>query len=191
MNATTFADQDQSIAPGELAALRASGHPCQLIDVRTSAEYAQVHAEGALLFPLERLAPADVLRQLASPQEPIYLLCKSGTRARMAREKFSAAGIDNVICVEGGTDAWLAAGLPVVRGGGGGAGVIALERQVRIAAGTLVLAGIVLGFFVHRGLFAVSGFVGAGLVFAGLTDTCAMGMALARMPWNQNASCRK
>ena len=86
-----------------------------------------------------------------------------------------------VVNVEGGTAAWEAAGLPVVRG----KKTISLERQVRIAAGVLVLVGSALGYFVHPYFIGVAAFVGAGLTFAGVTDTCGMGMLLARMPWNQ------
>jgi hypothetical protein len=86
-----------------------------------------------------------------------------------------------VVNVEGGTQAWDEAGLPVVRG----QKAISLERQVRIAAGSLVLLGALLGYFAHPYWIALSAFVGAGLVFAGITDTCGMGMLLARMPWNQ------
>ena len=83
--------------------------------------------------------------------------------------------------MEGGTSAWQSAGLPVVKG----KQVMSLERQVRIAAGALVVLGAVIGHFVHPGGFALSAFVGAGLVFAGITDTCGMGMLIARMPWNR------
>ena len=83
--------------------------------------------------------------------------------------------------VEGGTKACEQAGLPLVRG----KQVISLERQVRIAAGSLVLTGVILGWFVHPIFFGLSAFVGAGLVFAGVTDTCGMGLLLARMPWNR------
>lgn len=85
--------------------------------------------------------------------------------------------------VEGGTQAWNQAGLPVVRG----KKAISLERQVRIAAGLLVVTGSVLGCFVSPHWIGLSAFVGAGLTFAGITDTCGMGMLLARMPWNQVA----
>jgi len=88
--------------------------------------------------------------------------------------------------VEGGTLAWDQAGLPVTRG----KKMMSLERQVRIAAGSLVLIGVVLAWMVHPYLIRLSAFVGAGLVFAGITDTCGMGMLLARMPWNQVAWCR-
>jgi rhodanese-related sulfurtransferase len=83
--------------------------------------------------------------------------------------------------VEGGTLAWIEAGLPVTRGT---AKVISLERQVRIAAGALVLTGVLLGWFVHPPFFGLAGFVGAGLVFAGITDFCGMGLLLAKLPWN-------
>jgi hypothetical protein len=78
--------------------------------------------------------------------------------------------------------AWERAGLPMVRGARGS---ISLERQVRIGAGTLVLAGVVMGWLIHPAFFGFSAFVGAGLVFAGVTDWCGMGMLLAKMPWNQ------
>jgi hypothetical protein len=79
--------------------------------------------------------------------------------------------------------AWEAAGLPVTRG----KKVLSLERQVRVAAGLLVLTGVILGTWVHPGFHGLAGFVGAGLVFAGLTDWCGMAMLLAKMPWNQRS----
>jgi rhodanese-related sulfurtransferase len=104
----------------------------------------------------------------------------------MACDKLLAAGFTNVVNIEGGTLACEQAGLPVVRG----QKTISLERQVRIAAGSLVLIGVVLSLQVHPYWIGLSAFVGAGLVFAGITDTCGMGMILARMPWNQvKTSC--
>ena len=111
----------------------------------------------------------------------MYVICRSGSRGRQACEKFLAAGFTDVANVEGGTQACVEAGLPVVRG----KKAISLERQVRIAAGSLVLLGVLLGWLVHPAFLGLSAFVGAGLVFAGVTDTCGMGMMLARMPWNQ------
>jgi rhodanese-related sulfurtransferase len=158
-----------------------------LIDVRTPGEYAAVHATGARLVPLSGLDPkAIAAARQGQPETPIYLICKSGMRAGKAAEQLAAAGIDAAV-VEGGTDAWVAAGLPVVRG----QGVISLERQVRIAAGLLVLLGAVLALEVHVWFLGLSAFVGAGLVFAGATDTCGMGMMLARMPWNRGRTCGK
>ena len=87
----------------------------------------------------------------------------------------------NVVNVEGGTQAWVQAALPVVRG----EKVISLERQVRIAAGLLVLIGAILSYFAHPYWLALPAIVGAGLTIAGITDSCGMGMLLAKMPWNQ------
>jgi rhodanese-related sulfurtransferase len=185
MNATAISP---TITPAELAARISAGKACELLDVRTPAEFGTVHAAGARLLPLDRLDVASVLATRAAPCEPLYILCKSGGRAKKAREKFCAAGCDLAVVVEGGTDAWVAAGLPSVRGT---SRVISLERQVRIVAGLIVLAGVILALTVHPYFIYLAGFVGAGLTFAGITDFCGMGMLLARMPWNRGtgAAC--
>lgn len=171
-----------TISPQDLHRRREQTGKLELIDVRTPAEFREVHVDFARNVPLDQLDPKAVLEtRNGSAGEPLYVICKSGGRARQACEKFQAAGFDNVVNVEGGTTAAVAAGLPVVRG----KKAMSLERQVRIAAGSLVLLGIILGFKVSPYLFGLSGFVGAGLVFAGITDTCGMGMLLARMPWNR------
>jgi rhodanese-related sulfurtransferase len=172
-----------TISPTEFQELRKAGKTPELIDVRTPIEFQGVHAEGARNVPLDRLDPAQILQGRQS-DEPVYVICQSGGRGRKACELFQSAGHPNVVNVEGGTSAWLSASLPVVRG----KKAMSLERQIRIAAGSLVLLGVALGFLVHPYLFGLSAFVGAGLVFAGVTDTCGMGMLLARMPWNQVAA---
>lgn len=169
-----------TIAPRQAHEQRVQGRPCLLLDVRTPLEHRGVHAEGAELHPLDRLDPAAIAAHRPAGA-PIYVLCRSGGRATQAVERLGAAGLADCFVIEGGTDAWVAAGLPVVRGKAG----MALERQVRIAAGSLVLIGVVLGFTVHPWAFGLSGFIGAGLVFAGVTDWCGMGLLLARMPWNR------
>ncbi|WP_406701253.1 rhodanese-like domain-containing protein [Singulisphaera sp. Ch08] len=172
----------RTILPKELEALRRQGRTVELIDVRTPVEYREVHAEGARSVPLDRLEPRTLIEVgNGTREEPLYLICRSGSRGRQACEAFHAAGFTNVVNVEGGTTAWEQAGLPVIRG----KKAVSLERQVRIAAGALVVVGTVLGAFVHPGFLGLSAFIGAGLVFAGVTDTCGMGMMLARMPWNQ------
>lgn len=113
--------------------------------------------------------------------DTLHLICQSGGRSAMACQKLETAGYEAVVNLEGGTAAWQAAGLPVVEG----KKAMSLERQVRIAAGSLIVIGAAIGYFVHPGGFGLSAFVGAGLVFAGLTDTCAMGIMIAKMPWNQ------
>ena len=171
-----------TITPVELEELRRQGRPVDLIDVRTPAEYREIHAEPARLVPLDSLDPDAIMRaRSGSEGDPLYTICRSGACGRKAAEKFHAAGYTNVVNVEGGTLAWERAGLPVVRG----KKTMSLERQVRIAAGSLVVLGTVLGAFVHPAFLGLPAFVGAGLIFAGVTDTCGMGMLLARMPWNR------
>jgi rhodanese-related sulfurtransferase len=167
------------ITPQNLAAL-GNGDNIDLIDVRTPLEYRELHAANARNVPLDRLDPMAVM-QTRNEGEPMYVICRSGSRGRQACEKFLAAGFTNVVNVEGGTLAWAECGLPIVRG----KKAISLERQVRIAAGSLVLLGALLGWLVHPVFVGLSAFVGAGLVFAGVTDTCGMGLLLARMPWNK------
>ena len=170
-----------TISPRQLADLCQSGK-IELIDVRTPIEYREVHVEIARNVPLDQLDAAALMHgRIGTANEPLYLICRSGSRGQQACEKFLAAGFTNVVNVEGGTLACVEAGLPVVRG----KKAISLERQVRIAAGSLVLLGAVLGWFVHPGFIGLSAFIGAGLVFSGITGTCGMGMILARMPWNR------
>jgi rhodanese-related sulfurtransferase len=158
------------------------GEKIDLIDVRTPVEFREVHVENARNVPLDRLDPAALMQtRNGSREEPLYLICRSGSRGKQACEIFLAAGFANVVNVEGGTLACVACGLPVVRG----KKAISLERQVRIAAGLLVLLGALLGWLVHPAFIGLSAFIRAGLVFAGITDTCGMGMLLAKMPWNQ------
>ena len=165
----------------ELAELCARGE-AEVIDVRTPVEFREVHATCARNVPLETLDPQQVMEtRRGAADATLYVLCRTGNRSSKACEAFIKAGYPNVVTVAGGTEAWDAAGLPVKRG----RKAVSLERQVRIAAGGIVLTGALLGYFVHPAWIALSGFVGAGLVFAGVTDTCGMGMLLARMPWNQ------
>jgi rhodanese-related sulfurtransferase len=149
-----------------------------LIDVRTPAEFGSVHAKGAVNHPMESFKADQV--EYARDQE-IHVICQAGGRSMKISQILETAGFTNIVNVEGGTSAWESAGLPVQKG----KKVMSLERQVRIAAGSLVVIGAVVGQFVHPGGFGLSAFVGAGLVFAGITDTCGMGMMIARMPWNR------
>jgi len=165
----------------ELAEKQRTGNVV-LIDVRMPVEFREVHAEGAKNFPLDSLDPRSIANSRnGRTGETLYLICKAGNRSSMAAQKFIDAGIDNVVSVEGGTLAWAQAGLSVIRG----KKAISLERQVRIVAGFLSLLGAVLGYFVHPYFVGLPAFIGAGLLFAGITDTCGMGMMLSKMPWNR------
>lgn len=169
----------KTISPVELQNLLV-GHPeVALFDVRTPVEFSEVHVPQARNIPLDELRPET----LPLPKDlPVYLLCRTSNRATKAAEKFAKEGFTQPIVIEGGTQAWVAANFPVVRST---VKVISLERQVRIVAGSLVFLGVLLGWFVHQAFFGLAGFVGAGLVFAGITDFCGMGLLLAKMPWNK------
>ncbi len=154
---------------------------CQVVDVREYSEFEAERVSGARLVPLSSF---DKQANAIDRDHPVYLLCRSGNRAGKAAEKLSQLGYTDVRVVEGGMQAWIAAGYPVERGA---SRVWPLERQVRFVAGSLVLIGALLAWFVHPAFVWLSGFIGAGLVFAAVTDTCGMAMTLARMPWNQKA----
>lgn len=170
-----------TISPQQLHDAVQAGRAVELIDVRTPVEFREVHVTFARNVPLDRLDVAQVAAGRNDFSRPLYVICRSGSRGKQACEKLLSAGYTNVVNVEGGTQAWDQAGLPVVRG----QQAMSLERQVRIVAGSLVLLGSGLAAFVSPYWIGLSAFIGAGLVFAGITDTCGMGMLLARMPWNQ------
>ncbi len=171
-----------TISPAALAEIRRRGESFDLLDVRTPAEYGEAHVDGARNIPLDRLDPKAIVAERTGQPGTLYVVCKSGGRSRQACEKLLAAGLTAVASVEGGTSACEAAGLRLIRG----RKAMSLERQVRICAGALVVLGVALAWFTQiQAWTLLSGFIGAGLVFAGITDTCGMAMMLAKMPWNQ------
>lgn len=150
-----------------------------LIDVRESGEYAGEHIPGATLFSLSRFDPRKIPQ---NNDTKIVLYCRSGNRSTMAAQKLLDAGFPTVTHLESGLSAWKEAGYPTKINRNA---PISLMRQVQIVAGSLVLIGTLLGVFVSPGFLILSGFVGAGLMFAGITDTCMLGMLLAKLPYNQ------
>jgi rhodanese-related sulfurtransferase len=173
----------ETISPQELQSRYVAQPDLTLIDVRTPLEYREVHVAFARNIPLDKLDPAQ-FQAFKSSDRTLYVCCHTGTRGNQACQKLRAAGV-NVANIEGGTKACISAGLPLVRG----KKAISLERQVRIAAGSIVLLGAGLAWWVDPAWIFLSAFIGAGLVFAGITDTCGMAMILARMPWNQLPEC--
>jgi rhodanese-related sulfurtransferase len=171
----------QTITVKQLADRQKLGE-IDLIDVRMPTEFRQVHAECARNVPLETIDPKAVMAQRnGSADQPLYVICRSGNRSTEACKKFLNAGFPNVVNVDGGTMAWDQAGLPVVRGKKS----LPLMQQVQITAGFLTVLGIVLAYFVHPYFAGLSAFVGAGLMFAGVTGLCPMASFIAKMPWNQ------
>ena len=158
------------------------GHDKIFVDVRSPAEYRSVRVQGAVNLPLNSISCDDVKKLIGDKYNPaIILLCGKGGRARKAAEILQA-GSFNLLVVEGGTNACVEANLPIEKGSGT---TISVERQVRIGAGSLVCLGIALGHFVNPNFYFLSTFIGAGLIFAGVTDWCGMGLLIARAPWNK------
>lgn len=170
-----------------LTARLAGGHPPRLVDVRSPAEFAAAHIAGSRNVPLDVLVEhrAEIARHLDTD---VVLVCRSGQRADRAREALAGAGLPGVAVLSDGLVGWEAAGGPLARGPERrGLGGWALERQVRLVAGSLVVLGLA-GSLRVPGLRWFSAAIGAGLVGAAVTDTCAMGMLLARMPWNRSGT---
>lgn len=153
-----------------------------LIDVREFPEYASGRVSGAKLIPLGEI---EKRHQEIDHNHTVYVMCRSGNRSLQAQKKLKSLGFKNVVNVAGGINAWKEANLPVEKDENA---VWDLERQVRFVAGLLVFTGVMLSIFVHPYFIGLSGFVGAGLVFAAVTNTCAMGLILAKMPWNKRAA---
>jgi rhodanese-related sulfurtransferase len=152
--------------------------------VRTPIERREVHIENTSFLPLDSLNMGDVCK--LAGDGPIYVLCKGGVRAAKACEKLNEEGGCVPLVIEGGILAWEEAGLSVVKE----ESIMSLERQVRLVVGILVLTGTILGVYVNSNWHLLSGCVGAGLFFAAVTNTCALGMVIAKMPWNQGGkSC--
>ncbi|WP_262285301.1 rhodanese-like domain-containing protein [Micromonospora sp. MA102] len=160
-----------------------SGRSPRLLDVRTPAEFETVHIPGAYNVPLDLLKEhREELRNHLD--EDVVLICRSGARATQAEQALAGVGLPNLKILNGGMLAWQAANAPIKQG----APRWDLERQVRLVAGSIVLASVLGSVFVP-GLKWVAAFIGAGLTFAAVTNTCAMGMMLSKLPYNRGASC--
>jgi rhodanese-related sulfurtransferase len=171
-----------SLNPAEVAEALVSLPDVRLLDVRTPGEYETAHIGGAYNVPLHTLSEHG--REIRSVSSPVVLVCQSGQRARVAEDALRQMGMANLHVLDGGLNRWIAAGHPVIRG----TQRLSLERQVRIVAGTLALAGGVLSLVVGSWFALVPIFIGSGLVFSGLTNTCGMALLLARLPYNRPSS---
>ncbi len=164
-----------SIQPADANRLVKDG--ALLIDIREADEYARENIRGAKNVPLSRLGPID-----AGTAQAVVFHCKSGMRTTSNAAKLAANIAVPGYVMETGIDGWKQAGLPVVRDD---KQPIEVMRQVQITAGSLVLAGVILGMLVSPGFYWLSAFIGAGLVFAGVSGWCGMAKMLALMPWNR------
>ncbi|MGW1184275.1 rhodanese-like domain-containing protein [Streptomyces drozdowiczii] len=153
-----------------------------VIDVRGPGEYAAGHVPGALNIPLDRLDEALPALKSASARGSLLMVCASGVRSTRACDILSAADIDAATLV-GGTSAWENEGHGLERPAGARA-VWPMERQVRLAAGSLVAAGVLAGVRFPAARWLSAG-VGAGLVFSAVTNTCGMAAVLSKLPHNR------
>lgn len=171
------------IHPADLLADKNAMDVC-ILDVRTPAEVNTEALKNCIHIPLHELTAERLENELIKRNQQastVYLLCQSGKRAEAAANQLHGKIAQNICILEGGMNAVKQANIPLQVAANP---VMSLERQVRIAAGSLVMIGVGLGYLIHPGFYGLAGFVGAGLTFAGITDTCAMGMLIARMPWN-------
>jgi len=171
-----------TIHPSELRQLRQEDPNIRILDVRTGAEFESVHIPGSFNVPLDMLA--EHVREVANLDRPVVLVCQSGGRAATAQEKLNAAGKTNIRVLEGGMGSWLTTGGDVVKG----EEKWALDRQVRAVAGSMILASIIASLKLPKVRFLAGG-VGFGLLFSAVTNTCAMGVMLSKLPYNRGPEC--
>ncbi|RJN31417.1 rhodanese-like domain-containing protein [Nesterenkonia natronophila] len=167
-------------APEDLSDKKTDGKPPFLVDVRTPAEFESIRIEGSRNLPLDQLRrnPKKLAEQL--PAETV-LICHSGARSREAAETLGAAGSQHTSVLAGGIIGYQNCGGEALRD----EQRWAMERQVRMVAGTLVVGGLIGAKLIHPRLAYVSAGVGSGLIFAAATNTCAMARALSLLPWNR------
>lgn len=165
----------KTVSPAQASALISQG--ATLVDIREPDEYARGHIVGARNIPVGQLSRLDMPRL-----GPVIFHCRSGNRTSEYAERLTEATQCEAYLLDGGLDAWRKAGLPFAEDR---RQPLELMRQVQIAAGSLVLVGVLLSLMVAPGFLGLSAFVGLGLIFAGSTGWCGMARLLATMPWNR------
>ena len=171
------------IDSNRLRELRAEDPDARILDVRSGGEFETVHIPGSYNVPLDTLR--EHVRDLASVEHPVVLVCQTGGRAAQAHENLTEAGKETLHILDGGIAAWEASGGDVVRGD---ISRWAMDRQVRLVAGSLVLAGVVASLAVP-GAKWIAGGVGAGLTYSAVSNTCAMAAVLGKLPYNRTDKC--
>ncbi|MEO5706739.1 MAG: rhodanese family protein [Alteraurantiacibacter sp.] len=167
-----------TLTPAEVAARLRAGKAI-LVDIRDPDEFARRHIMGAQSVPLSTFEQAHLA---LDPEQDVIFTCRTGMRTGANCDRLAARVVGDAFVLEGGVDGWAKAGLPVAADANAPLEII---RQVQIAAGSLVLIGVVLGFLLSPAWFGLAGFVGAGLVFAGASGNCAMASLLQMAPWNK------
>jgi len=169
----------EMIAPKAASILADKDAQVRFLDVRSALEFSQAHIKDSINLPIDLLG--DKINELSQAKQEYIVLCRTGNRSPMAADMLIQSGIQAVKVMDGGLSRWQKEKLPVIKGEGG----ISLERQVRIIAGSLVLCGIFLSWFIHPGFIGISIFICCGLIYAGVTDNCMMGKLLMKLPYNK------
>jgi glyoxylase-like metal-dependent hydrolase (beta-lactamase superfamily II)/rhodanese-related sulfurtransferase len=169
----------EMISPRDASSLLEQDPQTKILDVRSALEFSQVHIEHSLNIPIDMISAK--INEMSQSKQNYLVLCHTGNRAAMAADMLIQSGIHTVKVMEGGIIRWQKEKLPVIKGQGG----MSLERQVRLIAGSLVLLGIMMSWLLHWAFIFVSVFVSSGLIYAGLTDNCLMGMLLMKLPYNK------
>lgn len=180
---STEAVSSTMVSAVELRQMLSTDEGVHIIDVRTGGEFESAHITGSHHVPLGTLSEhrQELIRGI---DRPVVLVCASGGRAEQAGNLLAGAGLDNVRVLTGGLGSWLAAGGDVEQG----RQRWSLERQVRLVAGLIVLVSVLVSF-VWGPARILAAFIGAGLTFAAVTNTCGMAMMLAKLPYNKGATC--
>lgn len=152
---------------------------CLVIDVREPSEFEAGHVAGTRNLPLSGLGSA---KQGLNKDQPVYILCRSGARSSQAARELSESGFAELYVLEGGLQAWASSRHPLMKGS---CQIWGLDRQMRMTAGSLVLAGLLLGRFVHPYFSGLALLVAGGLIFSAVTDSCGLVILLSKMPWNR------
>lgn len=182
-NATVALPDTDLIDSTQLHEMLRQDPATRILDVRSGGEFDTVHIPGSYNVPLDTLG--EHARDLADVEHPVVLVCKSGSRADQAHSTLTGAGKQRLHLLDGGLDAWLASGGDVVRSSNE---TWAMDRQVRLVAGSIALFGILLSIFVPKAKW-IAGGVASGLTFSAVSNTCAMANVLGRLPYNRGRGC--
>ena len=167
------------VLPKDAQKLVSENQQVKLLDVRSALEYGDTHIKDSINIPIDMLKYK--IEDLSKPGQAYIVLCRTGNRSPMAADMLLQSGVHSVKVMEGGLMRWQKERLPIIKGQGG----MSLERQVRAIAGSLILLGIILAWLMHWVFIFISVWVACGLIFAGLTDNCLMGMLLMKLPYNK------
>lgn len=170
-----------ALSPARAAEMLRQGKAV-LVDIREADEFVRRHVKGAISRPLSAFEDAHLKLEAGAD---VIFTCRSGMRTAANCDRLKAVVEGEAFILEGGLDAWAAAGLPVEEDR---KAPLEIMRQVQIGAGALVMLGVGLGLAVSPGFFALAAFVGAGLTFAGATGYCGMARMLALAPWNRRTA---